>query len=73
MTHNISNPERVVRAVTGLLLIGLYGALPAPWRHLAVFGLILLATAIAGNCLLYSLIGRTPVVPPSRAGPGGVE
>ncbi|MEO5800770.1 MAG: DUF2892 domain-containing protein [Gemmatimonadales bacterium] len=60
MTVNISNPERLLRALTGIMLLGLFGALPSPWRYLTLFGLVLLGTAIRGKCPVYSLIGRPP-------------
>ncbi|MES2304331.1 MAG: YgaP-like transmembrane domain [Gemmatimonadota bacterium] len=72
MTVNVSNPERLVRGLTGIMLLGLYGALPSPWRYLSLLGLVLLGTALTGNCLLYSLIGRPPVLPKHHTGRGEV-
>ena len=45
MTRNLSTPERLVRFVIGIVLLGLYGALPGPWRLLALLGLMPLGTA----------------------------
>ncbi|MES2125237.1 MAG: DUF2892 domain-containing protein [Gemmatimonadota bacterium] len=72
MTVNISNTERIVRGLTGIVLLGLYGALPSPWRYFTLVGLVLLGTAITGNCPLYSLIGRPPVLPRHHTGRGEV-
>ena len=65
MTRNLGTLDRVVRAVLGVLLLGLYGALEPPGRYLTLLGLIPLGTAMTGNCPLYSLLGistarRTP-------------
>lgn len=57
MRRNISNPERVVRAAIGIALLGLYGALPAPWHFVALIGLVPLGTAILGSCPIYSALG----------------
>ena len=37
---NISWPDRVARLVVGAGILGLFGALPAPWRYLTLVGLI---------------------------------
>jgi len=39
------------------MLLGLYGALAAPWKYLTLTGLALIATAMTGYCPLYSLVG----------------
>lgn len=72
MTRNVATPERVVRGIVGLFLLGLYGALPAPWRYLSLFGLVFLGTAITGNCPLYTLIGRPPLGRRHHVGRGDV-
>ena len=56
MARNIGTADRAVRLVLGIVLLGLYGALAAPWKYLALIGLIPLGTALTGNCPLYSLL-----------------
>jgi hypothetical protein len=38
--------------VLGALVLGLYGALPAPWRYLTLVGLVPLGSALTGFCPL---------------------
>jgi len=54
---NVGGADRVVRAIVGVLLLGLYGALPSPWKYLTLLGLVLLATAATGFCPLYRVMG----------------
>ncbi len=58
MTPNIRSPERIFRIVVGVGLLGLYGALPVPWRYLTLLGLILVATGVSGFCPAWQLLGR---------------
>ena len=60
---NIGTPERVIRLVVGVMLLGLYGALAAPWKYLTLIGIGLIGSALSGFCPLYHLLGR-----PSRSG-----
>lgn len=57
MVHNTGGIDRAVRLVLGIMLLGLYGALEAPWRYLTLLGLVLIATALTGFCPLYRLLG----------------
>ena len=57
MERNIGPVERVARAIIGLVLLGLYAALPGAWRYLALIGLIPLGTAVTGYCPIYQLFG----------------
>jgi len=34
MRTNVTKADRVLRLVVGGLILGLYGALPTPWRYL---------------------------------------
>ncbi|HKV73143.1 MAG TPA: DUF2892 domain-containing protein [Gemmatimonadales bacterium] len=63
ITRNMSLYERIIRFIAGVALLGLYGALPAPWRYFTLFGLLLVATAWSGWCPLYS----------RRRSPGGAR
>ena len=54
---NISWPDRVVRLVVGAGVLGLFGALPTPWRYLTLVGLIPLGTGLTGHCPMYAAIG----------------
>ena len=57
MERNECGPDRIVRFIAGVMLLGLYGALEAPWKYLSLTGLVLIATAMTGYCPLYSLVG----------------
>jgi hypothetical protein len=67
MTPNMRMPERVIRIIVGVGLLGLYGALPAPWRYLTLFGLILIGTGISGFCPAWHLLQRRDAA--SHGGP----
>jgi hypothetical protein len=57
MSHNIGRIERVVRLIVGVLILGLYGALPTPWRYLALVGLLPLGSGLTGFCPIYAQLG----------------
>ncbi len=57
MARNMGKLDRGIRLVVGLGLLGLYGALEAPARYFTLFGLVLVGTALTGNCPLYTLLG----------------
>ncbi len=46
--RNICSGDRVARLILAVLILGLYGALPAPWRYLTLVGLIPLGAALTG-------------------------
>ena len=57
MTRNIGNLERVGRLILGVLILGLYGALPSPWRYITLIGLLPLGSALTGFCPIYAQLG----------------
>jgi len=57
MTRNMGTTDRIIRFIIGVGILGLYGALPAPWKYLALIGLVPLGTALTGNCPAYSILG----------------
>jgi len=57
MVRNVGTLDRGARIVLGILLLGLFGALPNPWKPFALLGLILIATGVTGACPLYGLVG----------------
>lgn len=57
MTRNIGTVDRIVRLIFGVGILGLYGALAAPWNYLTLTGLVPLGTAFTGNCPIYSMLG----------------
>jgi len=57
MTRNVTTIDRAFRLVIGILILGLYSALDAPWRYLTLVGLIPLGSAVTGFCPLYALLG----------------
>lgn len=60
MQKNIGKVERLVRLILGGMILGLYGALPAPWNYFTLIGLIPVGTALTGYCPLYAMLGRKP-------------
>jgi hypothetical protein len=52
--------------VLGVMLLGLYGALPSPWRYLTLSGAVLIATALVAHCPLYRLLGLSSCAHPSE-------
>ena len=53
--HNVGKVDRIIRIVLGVLLVGnVFYALKSP---IGWIGVVLLATAIAGMCPVYSLLG----------------
>lgn len=57
MIRNLGAIERGLRIVLGFGVLGLYGALPAPWRYLTLLGLIPLGTGLLGHCPVYRSLG----------------
>ena len=57
MTRNVGSMDRLIRLVIGVLVLGLYGALEAPWRYVTLLGLIPVGTGLTGNCPIYTLLG----------------
>jgi hypothetical protein len=47
----------LLRFLLEIALLGLYGALEAPWKYVTLLGLVLIATAATGYCPLYRLAG----------------
>lgn len=61
MSVNLGWPERQLRLAAGTLILGLYGALPAPWRYITLPGLLPFGTALRGYCPLRAALGgRAP-------------
>lgn len=58
MRVNIAWPERLLRLAAGILVLGLYGALPPPWRYLTLVGLLPFGTALRGYCPLRAALAR---------------
>ncbi len=58
MAVNIGKVERVLRLIVGVMILGLYGALPEPWRYLTLIGLLPFGSAITGFCPVYAALGR---------------
>ena len=69
MPVNMKMPERLLRIIFGILVLGLYGALPAPWRYLTMIGLIPLGTGLTGFCPAYHLLRRHDNAAGSRGSP----
>jgi len=50
--RNIHIGDRVFRLLVGVVILGLYGSLPSPWRYLTLIGLVPLGSALTGFCPL---------------------
>jgi hypothetical protein len=61
MRVNIGKVERGLRLIVGIMVLGLYGALPEPWRYLTLIGLLPFGTAITGFCPIRAALGRERV------------
>ena len=46
--RNLHSGNRLARLLLGTLALGLYGALPEPWRYLTLIGLVPLASGLTG-------------------------
>lgn len=57
MVRNLGTVERVLRLIAGVVILGLFGALPSPWRYLTLIGLIPFGTALTGHCPVYRAMG----------------
>jgi len=55
MRCNMGKMDRLIRLVAGIMILGLYGALPSPWKFLTLIGLLPLGTALTGFCPVYRL------------------
>jgi hypothetical protein len=53
----MGNLERLGRLIIGIMILGLYGALPSPWRYITLIGLLPLGTALTGFCPMYAQLG----------------
>jgi hypothetical protein len=57
MAVHLGMPERLLRLIVGITILGLYGALPAPWKYLTLIGLVPLGSALTGFSPLRALRG----------------
>jgi hypothetical protein len=53
MVRNLGTLERGGRLIIAVVILGLFGALPSPWRYLTLIGLLPLGTALTGHCPVY--------------------
>ena len=59
--RNIHSGDRIARLLLGLVILGLYGALPGPWRYLTLMGLMPLASGLTGFGPVRAWRERKPV------------
>ena len=57
MVRNLGTRERLLRLIAGVVILGLFVAIAAPWRYLRLIGLIPLGTALTGHCPVYHALG----------------
>jgi hypothetical protein len=50
--------DRALHLALGVLILGLYGTLPAPWRYLTLVGLVPFGSALTGFCPWRAWRGR---------------
>jgi len=55
--RNLGMLERTGRIGIGLMILGLFGALDAPWKYVTLIGLAPLGTGLLGHCPLYRALG----------------
>jgi len=60
MLRNLGMVERVARVIVGLMILGLFGALDAPWKYVTLIGLIPLGSGLVGHCPVYKALGKRP-------------
>jgi hypothetical protein len=58
MVRNLGTPTRIACLAAGVMILGLFGALPSPWRYATLIGLIPLGAAIGGQCPVCAPVGR---------------
>lgn len=56
--RNMPTWDRALHLVLGVVILGLYGALPAPWCYLTLIGLLPLGSALTGFCPIRAWRGR---------------
>ena len=57
-TSNVSNFDRGIRILAGVVLLALFFFYPdASWRYSALIGVVPLFTGLFGTCPLYSVFG----------------
>ncbi|MGV8938891.1 MAG: YgaP family membrane protein [Allorhizobium sp.] len=57
---NVGTVDRVLRVVLGLVVLSLFFLYPnAPWRYLALIGIVPLVTGLMSTCPLYSMLGMS--------------
>ena len=61
MIRNLGPIHRIAAIVLGLVVLGLFGAVPAPWRYITLIGLVPLGAGLVGHCPVYRApgFGRT--------------
>jgi Protein of unknown function (DUF2892) len=57
MNRNIGKVDRIVRVVLGIALLSLVLFVEGPMRWWGLIGIVPLATAFAGWCPAYSILG----------------
>ena len=58
--RNMLSGDRIVRIALGLFILGLYGALPEPWRYLTLIGLLPLGAGLTGYGPIRAWRRRSP-------------
>lgn len=68
MRRNLGGLDRSLRLILGIMLLGLYGALEPPTRYFTLAGLVLVGTALTGQCPVYRLFGLSTCRPEGGRG-----
>lgn len=57
MKANEGSPDRIIRFIIGIIILGLWFVLPGNAKYLALIGFIPLLTSLLGWCPLYPIFG----------------
>jgi len=60
MLRNLGMVERMARVIVGVGVLGLFGALDAPWKYLTLIGLLPLGSGLVGHCPVHRALGKRP-------------
>ncbi len=57
MKSNVGATDRTLRIVAGVILLGLFFLVSAPWHWLGLIGVVPLATGLVRWCPAYAIFG----------------
>ncbi|MGD9650698.1 MAG: DUF2892 domain-containing protein [Dongiaceae bacterium] len=57
MDKNVGQIDRMLRLVLGVLIFGFFMSMPGAEKWIAILGLLLIASGLLGQCMLYRILG----------------